>query len=192
MAKLRLKLDNRTRWDTRDLRRFVLAGLKHCGVDGYWTVRIASTRQPYGSSGLAYVNSHWFQINIPAYGWSDNWRSKIQLVTLPAVKLREVGQVLEHEVAHCRGLHHGEMRPSEDIPATWTLWLSIRKQAPKIKKTRTATERAGARESKAREKLAEWERKQRAAARKVKTYRAKVRYYDRKHERAAASPGMNR
>lgn len=48
--------------------------------------------------------------------------------------------------------------------------------------------RVADRETKAREKLAEWEKKAAAARRIAARWRRRVRYYERKHEKAAKAP----
>jgi hypothetical protein len=56
-----------------------------------------------------------------------------------------------------------------------------------VKAKAVQAQKAARRERAVRAKLAEWERKAKAAAAKVREYRAKVRYYDRKDARLAAA-----
>lgn len=65
---------------------------------------------------------------------------------------------------------------------------AARARAVEASRVAVAT-KAERRERRVRAKLAEWERKLKAAQAKVREYRTKVRYYDRKADRLAAASG---
>lgn len=123
--------------------------------------------------------------------------------------LAEFALLIEHEVGHTLGLRHREMsdevrwcgrgKDQKSIPQlpAWAVGLVVRRTEatapvaapvvdapppvdPEIRKA----EMVARREEHARLKLAEWERKARAAVKLARKYRAKVRYYERRRTAA--------
>lgn len=91
-----LRLENRSGYDTEDLRRFVRRGLRACGVRGNVSVVIVSS--PIRSRGCATVGG----------------RRMVLAVASPARTtkkefIRRLARLLEHEAAHLRGVEHKGM-----------------------------------------------------------------------------------
>lgn len=106
--------------------------------------------------------------------------------------------VWDHEIAHLRGVQHGDMphdlRYCVGAPPVWSAGLAIRMQeepeAPPQPRAERMAALVVAREKRAREALARWERKAAAAARRVRELRARVRGYERRAAaRSPADPG---
>ena len=62
----RLRVDNRTTWDTRDLRRLFGKCVAEAGMETARTVRVVYAKGVY-PSGYAYVGSRWLQMALPEH-----------------------------------------------------------------------------------------------------------------------------
>lgn len=235
--KIKIVLENRTRWDDADLKAFLMAGIAHCGLDGEWHVSVRYSKglnqvwQPAADriSGLGWFHRHRFQLNIPKDGglepvaWAAalakykaelpqynqavstgqircvSFREMLPVHKLPHIPwdeipetvIKQMARVLVHEVDHCRGLRHRDMRPISTLPDEWATGLRIRAKAPaqpvKLSDAERAERRRAAlsqvvteREKHARAKVAEWERRLARAKTALEKWRRKVSYYERK------------
>ncbi len=181
----RLRLKNASRWRTDDLRRFLLAAIHAHGdpTRGY-LVRVSNARRPH-TRGLAFIGYPEFDLWIPNLVRGPDDR------TMPEDVLREAARVTVHEIAHTLGLRHGEMdrslracRPTGDEDTSWANGLLLRMK--EVKAAPKPADRVAQREERSRDALARWERRLALAKTKVRTYRRKVAYYER---RAAAGRG---
>lgn len=122
-----MKIANKTRWQTADLRRFVETVLRHQGHDPKetWHVTFAPGRKS-SPSGWAYLNSRTFQLTLAkkfllqrpgADGKTTLSREEPE--TLPRSVLLKLAQVAIHEIGHCEGLSHAEMVPWHAIDVSW-------------------------------------------------------------------------
>lgn len=178
--KSRLLLKNHTDWSTRDLRRFVLAGIKAEGVEGKsWTVTVKNARQRRGCSGLASMRHPWMTLRIPSVRLVGVGKPAM----LPDYLRDDFAHVLWHEIAHTRGVEHREMTGGWDgcrrggprgAEVAWASALTIGRKADPKRRDRKAERREAAVTS-----LAAWQRKLKLAQTKVRKYRAKVQRYER-------------
>ncbi len=91
-----LKLDNRSGYDTEDLRRLIRRGLRACGVRG--TVFVTVMASPIRSRGCADVGGRRMVLPIaPPSRTSEK------------EQIRRLARVLEHECEHLKGVQHGHM-----------------------------------------------------------------------------------
>lgn len=189
----KLHLKNETDWNTADLKRFVRAALRYLGVSEDRNVRITNRRSldAIGASGCAYLNSRSMTVRLPRPiyrativgddGAREEWRRR---EVMHEVDLRDFAYVFLHELEHNLGLEHRQMRRSRKVFTPWLAGLVVRAKAEKAKPAplpageRRALTRE-AREAKARQRLALWERKMRLAKTKVAAWRRKVARYDR-------------
>lgn len=175
-----MKIINRTKYRTDDLRRFFAAGLKALGADSNKTVKVGYSRAgAFSCSGYA------------CYGWEmpDGYREgRLIYMGLPqsaddSATLKKIAQVFEHEIGHSQGLTHKEMAPSETLEPIWHEDLPLR-QREAVSVTETRLARSVAREARARAAVERLEREIRRKTRLLQKWRARVRYYER---RACAS-----
>ena len=162
-------LNNRTHWSSRDLRQFVYFGLQDKGVidqadNQQWTIVIMYGRSRGDITGVAWPRLYKIQLNIPK-------------ATIPMVRL---GQVFEHEIDHMLGLNHRDMAPHFELEVPWVEGEVIRRATAQRKPARQECSKK--KENRCRVLLTTWERKLKQAERKVRKYRGKVRYYDKKNE----------
>lgn len=161
------RVTNKTQYHTADLRRFFRAGLRAMGAEDDKRILVAYSKRSI-HWGCAYI------------GRGDRQGRGITM-TIPKGKLDllQLAQVFEHEVSHSLGLHHKDMAPDVadcKTNPTWHLGIEIRYSEP----VNVKVDHVAKREEQARKMLDKWERRLRATQNRVKKWRAKVRYYDRK------------
>jgi len=180
MAKSPLKIKNKTRYSTRDLRRFFTAGLRALGASELKTIDVA-----YSRGARVHGRARYPSPDI----WSSNSQGLFIWMTLPArasfLKLLELAQVFEHEIGHTLGLRHREMQSWWTLGCPWAEGLTIRHLDAPIQRAVPAPER---REARARAHIARLETQLVRTQRLLRKWRAKVRYYDKRNERIAAAP----
>jgi hypothetical protein len=167
-----VKIVNETDYRTEDLRRFIIIAHEATATEmpEWKVVRVVWSKH----------NVHW------GCAYYDN---SGMTLTIPKGKLSmaELARVTEHELAHNRGIKHGDMdaelmhrRMADGSPFQWTLpgWaegielrLVDRKTAP------TMQERVDLRAAHAAKMALLWERKLATAKKRVKKWQTKVRYY---------------
>jgi hypothetical protein len=168
-----MKITNETNYSTRHLRKIFLACEKNEGTDPkHRNVKVIYGRK-CGTRGYAWYNSNSVVMKLPK-------SKEVDKVGWIHAKIHEVAQVYIHEVGHNFNLRHSEMMDWWDIPVDFIEDGKVDLKvacSPKI----SAAEKN---EEKARKKLAEWEKKMNKAKTFVKKYRQKVKYYDKKKEKA--------
>lgn len=193
-----LVVRNKTSWSTRDVRRFVLAGLKE--EVGDWTRYVVNVAYKRVHAGRGYVGYRELWLHLPNEDcemvpgddgkpgpvWTR--REKID-----GADLLWYAEVLAHEVNHNKGLRHKEMTDAH-LDLSWARRLiaegfAIRR---KVVKPKAKRDLVAERSAHAQEKLAEWESKLRRASKKVRHWRGKVRYYERSAARRAAAKPKRR
>lgn len=181
-----MKLANKTRWQTRDLRRIAVRVIREefpkarfANRAKSFTVYVGYNRGGGGwSSGHALYNSNHCYVNIPKHETPD-----------PV----DFAHVVAHEAGHCKGLRHGHMPPhmgdstghrSDYVKQhfAWAKPLTIRRVEKKTKVKTPDTKLVHAETMLA---LATTRRK-RAATLETK-WRQKVRYYMRRVTAGLAS-----
>lgn len=115
----RIHLTNRSGYLTQDLERFVVEGLRACGVTKIITVMV--TASPIRSRGCAEVGGN---------------KLSLAIASPSKFSRRRLARVLWHEAAHLRGIDHAQMDErllySLGPTPAWALRLPLRyrKRAP--------------------------------------------------------------
>lgn len=203
----KLNLTNNTGWDTRDLRRFVLAGLRsEVGKWRDYTVKVdnLASNARFTGWGYYYANSMRLLIEPTAqsevvfperYGLKPGKRGWRRIVTMSRLELPEeimlrVARTLAHEVQHNKGERHREMTKSCQLPVEWAHTLISKgfriRRAPQPK-PKPKRDLQAERQAHAEKMLAKHESDLRRKAKLVKKWRTKVRYYERAAEKKAAN-----
>jgi hypothetical protein len=124
-----LVLVNRTRYDTRDLRRLTILCLKERGA--YAGRRYRVTWVPARGAwphGLAWIGRPFVRMMLPAArveAVGDGGRRAVGLAALDRRTIERLAQVLLHEIDHTLGLNHREMLNCYSLPV-WFLPADIR------------------------------------------------------------------
>lgn len=199
-----MKIINKTRWDTRDLRRIICRVLRTMRRGGHWDdaahqrieFRITSARQHRATTGNAYVRGRRANLFVPAC--EDYWTTET---------LVDFAAVVAHEAAHVFG-RTGErhMRSSlwwgrpkrngyRDRAADHPIWgwaatetIRARRiqrvvETPVEAHARRQQRRAAlvaSRGERAARQLAKWERRLASAKRQVTKARRRFKYYQRR------------
>lgn len=168
-----MKILNKTQWDTNDIHKLVTAVARDEMTTPEYRkrllVKVAYKRRGAHTLGWGY------------YDYAEIWlrleRDEIDLVSLACT--------IAHEIQHNHNIKHRNMRnviygrrPGWRDHWAWAAQYTIRKNEPKAKPT--AEDKNAAKLAKAEGKLTEWQRKQKAAANKVRAWRRKVKYFDRR------------
>lgn len=187
-----MKLRNLTAWSTRDLRALIVRALRAQEIEPreYRSLRVEVVyARSRCVSGCAYIGrvelteerlrasrtlGHRMTLRLRA-----PWRGPLDP--------REVAAVAIHEAAHLRGVRHRQMEPSllycYPSIAEWAAGMPLRHSEPK-KKPRPGDEQklahAQALALAAERKVARWQRR-------LRKLRTRVRYYERKMEKAAGA-----
>jgi len=191
---MKLSFLNTTRWNTKDLRRFVMAGLK--AAVGTWHRYRVEIRTRIYNLGRGEINGSWMAIYPPSpeITWSRTLEDgtvigERTMLFLPADELRIMARTLEHEVLHNRGERHKDMdRSNAQCPIEWCEALikagfTIRLDPPKKK---TKVDHQAKRASHANKMLEMHEANLKREQKLVRKWRNKVRYYKKALEKKAA------
>lgn len=128
-----MKFVNKTKWNTRDLRKLTLAILKHSGQSKPESLTIIP-RNRYGGLATIRAYKNWIRmyvLNPIRQGYSGDCGSVVYK-DIP-FDTKRYSQVLIHEVGHNEGLRHREMISSHviDIPDS-ILNMPIREKIMKV------------------------------------------------------------
>ena len=100
---------NNTDYRTDDLRKLFFAAIYSIGdISRVWYITIGYrySKKIGNCHGWAYSNTGRFHISLP------NRPSSI--------KMKELCQIIQHEIDHCLGLNHSEMLDWWDLKTTWS------------------------------------------------------------------------
>lgn len=192
---MKLIIKNETDYSTRDLRKLVLRAIKaeaDFPKDWKWdryVVRIAYSRRA-GISGYGYYNSRNFCLKLP--------RPKMLVLRvnqqqypyeLSPESITRLAQVAIHEIGHNLGLRHAEMIDSSKIDVSWAaglrVQLNMKPAQARIPGQDKRRQNAEKREAKARAHVDRLEREIKRKQKLLRKWKNKVRYYDRKKDKAA-------
>ena len=119
----RLKIVNKTRWKTSDLRKLFLLCCEKAGFTPT-TVHVGYTRRSSAVHGRARVNGSIIWMNLPnkklEVRTGDDGKSHyehIEIDTLEKGLVEDIAQVFIHEIGHNLGLRHKHMKSCYDISA---------------------------------------------------------------------------
>jgi len=178
-----MKVVNETHWRTDHLRRFLYAvGREELEPED---LRRLHVRVIYGRG------RHYRYGSTGGYAWYNSTQMVLKMPQEIVISYtrRSLAMTIAHEMAHCRGMQHRDMRDSPRYSFVdgwweryaWANDLPLEKKAPKKKKPRLTGEALAAeRAEHFRGLLAQWETRAKRAATAIKKYRAKIRYYERR------------
>jgi len=176
-----MKIKNKTKYQTKHLRKFVTEiakkELKHVSASRRkaLTIEFVPTRSR-GCSGYAYINGYYARVRVdkdlkPGRQW-------------------ELAVVIAHEMAHLAGAKSGrsnERAMRSSIPYGWNKktpeyysWaedLPLEKKVEKVKAKPTALEKAEANLARIEKNISNWEVKAKRAKTALAKYRKQVKYY---------------
>jgi hypothetical protein len=188
-----LKLINETLYDTRDLRRFILAGMKYMKCTQPKVVTVKYSRQPAGHWGRASIG--FWPFHDEDYSTRVFREGRNVLLTIPRdpekLDYLRFAQVITHELDHTMGAQHKDMVYSVDLNISWHEGLTIgyyeKAVAPKLtdeqkKLARLAgiRRRAELNEAKTRKKVEHWKQKAASAQKNLSKWRTKLRAIERR------------
>lgn len=191
---MKLKIENRTTFKTRDIRKLAIRCMKEHGINPNKHHTLTITYSKGGTSGYAYLNTGIFRISIQGSNGFAPHQTRVTEISGEAI--RWVAMVMTHELQHTQGLEHKEMAKlwdTKDFHA-WALEYTIGRNAPKAKKPKPkdakenhvrALHARAVRKSEMIEKRmltvqAELESALKQSRNLEKKWLVKVRYYDRK------------
>lgn len=157
---MKLYLKNATRYDTRTLRRLILAALKKNGHAPQRYVCEVDYTNVFGVKG-------WASVGRP--GFPGVWMQLLLPRNEVAITPDRLSYVLDHEIGHNLGLRHREMRGREGYPA-WTQEFVL-VQRPLVASSRPVVDRVAL----AKAALKRWESKRRRAESAIKKYETRLK-----------------
>lgn len=176
-----MRILNKTDWNTSDLRRVFALVLKRWNqIDD----RKVNTKR---LKNITVVNSRW-RTYISGHAYLNSGTMRLRLPK-EAIDVKQLAFLFEHELAHCAGYEHARMGPLNSWKLVgsgrydYVAGILVRKKEPKAAKPRPDVQIV--RYQSALKTLARWQTKAKRASTGIKTYRAKVRYY----EKALAADG---
>lgn len=180
----RLLLTNETRYSSRDLRSFFLAGMHAMGVKTSKRVRVSYSHKSmqWGCASIGTI----YKPGALKSGYTRVEGSFVHMTLPPPdrLDLRDFARTFEHELLHNLGVNHGDMTEAQrycrgDLPA-WAQGRELREATPK-----PTVPAVVLREARARAHLEKHETALAREQKLVRKWRAKVAYYDRRERLVA-------
>lgn len=177
-----MKIENKTDYDTRYLRRVFMACEKHEGTNPKHRFVRVTYNTTCRIRGSAWIGCHSLTMTMPKPRKDGLVRDGImidgEIVDRYGANVHNLARVYIHEVDHNLGLRHKDMSEWWNIDVSWlpeNELIPMKVKAPKAKRNIVEV-----RAENAQKKLDEWTKKLNRAKTGVKKYRRKVRYYERK------------
>lgn len=123
-----MRLQNKSIWNTGDLRKFLVACFEKAGVEhkGYLVEIVNRCRGKYWIRGLGSYTQKWIKLFLPVnYETGSDGSAYYEDIT--ELDLGELAQVTLHEIDHNKGLHHKDMIDFGNIECEWTKNYQINK-----------------------------------------------------------------
>jgi len=179
-----VRITNKTHYRTDDLRRLFDAGLRAHADHTDYRIEVYYSRRSGACSGYAWYHSTRMKLGVPrtpAGAWALSPEERKPFDELPEHIVQDLAHTLIHELCHCLGMRHGEMKVKV-AHETW--WKGKRIRARATPKKVSAAEK---REQNARRTLDQLDRRRdelkaeldRIRKRRVR-WAKRVAYYDRK------------
>lgn len=167
---MRIKLVNRTRWNTRDIRRLVTAGLKAEVGEWFGTYTVVIKTRRGRVRGYGTYDGRWMQLMMPKDGEE-----------IAGDGVRRIARTIAHEVMHNKGVRsHREIDDSERDLAWADVLIAagfvIHRNVPAKK---GPVDHQARRAAHAQVMLKQHERALKREKKLVSRWRQKVRYYER-------------
>jgi hypothetical protein len=205
MNRVKVKIINRTELRKIDLRRIAVRAVRQIEdliegskFDLWGPLRIEFREAaPRGDKcwGRAHIGGRSCWVN--AYAPFNHYRQRGgRPRTLDDSDKIELAHIIAHEVAHCAGMEHSDMKEcyreltwggNWDTKFEWAAAMPLGFIEPRKRVQKTGLALAEERHARAIAKVKEWESKKRRAAKLEKKWRDKIRYYERRM--AALRPG---
>lgn len=191
-----MKLINKTKWDTKDLRKLCNAVIKHTGSHKNHIIEIVTKKvkgYSSGYSGVARLNGDWICMRIPATvgvekvpktskAIGDNGKQIFKLVgfenkIMPRkFNVDYFAKVLEHEIGHNLGLTHDVMIPHLKLNTDYVKDFKVNPKEIKQKPKRDLKQE---RFDHAKIKVKELQSKIKRNQNLLKKWQKRVKYYER-------------
>lgn len=116
-----MRLVNKTKWNSKQLKALITENIRKAGLDpvGYIVEVVTGRSGGEGYSGCARYSRQWFRMRVPAliitkdcFVGSDGKTTYNEVQTKQMQTIFDsvkFSQVCQHELAHNRGVRHGEM-----------------------------------------------------------------------------------
>jgi hypothetical protein len=134
-----IKIENRTTWNTQELKKLFMLISKH---EGYYPRKVIvyySKTSRIGGRGT--IGHGWVKIGIPNKASFYNTKTRnsytAKLEVLDWIYIERIAQVYVHELGHNLKLRHKEMVPSRKINVNYVKGIEIHRMIVKKKPTRT-------------------------------------------------------
>lgn len=141
-----MKLTNKSKWDTRDLRKIVLKCIRIEGCRKDLIVKMSTLRKDTEGyvRGEAQFNGRLIRIRLKApseirYRPAYHHVAYMGELLLRSLKT-ELAQVILHEIQHIRGNEHRDMIESWDLKVDWVLEFELRPKKETSKPERNLRE----------------------------------------------------
>ena len=162
-----MKLINNSKWDTNDLRRLIYANIIKAGMSIRRKIEVSTTHsnsihELRNYSGRAGLNTNWINLTVPKPDKTFN----------PII----FSQVLQHELAHNRGLRHKEMLDWWTINQDWAKDFIVNPKIEKPIKPKTQIK-----EENAIKMFKIYQTKLKRTKTILKKWERKVKYYQKKN-----------
>jgi len=122
-----LRLINKTKWNTKDLRKLIIKVLEHEGLSKKRTIEIVYSKQRKyylpKYTGIASLYRNWLRIRVPkpiVKHWKMSNDGKIIETEIEyKFDVQKFTKILIHELSHNQGLIHKEMLKLNDIDVSF-------------------------------------------------------------------------
>lgn len=192
-------LKNETDYNGRDLRKLILACMKHEGVDhnGYY-VKVYYSKRHNSTCGWGYYNRKKLGLGLPKY-LSDivdgKWKKEKIEEEMPVWLVKSSARVIVHEIGHNLGLKHGDMVESHSIDVSFCEGFNLRVRGAKTKAAVKASmplvekrsEHVKAKIKGLEESLRKLETRKKGLVTRLKSWRKKDKYYDKKESGSSSN-----
>lgn len=192
---MKLSLNNKTKWNTKQLRKLCIAVIRHSGSHKHHQITIKTSKNQ-GLSGLASMYGSWILMRVPKTSFitavarysttettigSDGktypevlgFDKIVKETKFPVI---DFAQVLEHEIGHNLGLRHNDMSKVYDLDTSYLKDFVIEKQLPKEKKV---IDHVMLRREKAVKKVKELQSRLKRTETLLKKWSKRLRYYEK-------------
>jgi len=184
----KITLKNETHLVTKDLKRFIKRCLeefnKYYFIKHNYShrlhVKILHKKIANWIGGYAYLNSRTMEIRIPRnFKQIDATLSGRSINGIPSTLIYECAQMIFHELEHCEGKHHKQMRNhwKNPYPIPWANDYIISYKEPSTKQIKTPDMKLSKKLLSLENRKNNWESKLRRAQNALKIINRQTNYY---------------
>jgi hypothetical protein len=171
-------VENKTNFSTRQLRTWLLAALKHMGIDPRGYIMQVVAARGTEVHGYAWYNSKDLVMKLPKPYWifqgklrgNGNWSKQ------------RFGGVLMHELGHTINQRHKDMLPISQLDTSWAddLELPAWEEKKMAASPRGRNQPIEVKLAKAQAKVTEFTKKEKRAKTYRRKWETKVKYYQKR------------